>query len=214
MNCFAIYFNPIYIYIKKAFELAFENQYIVTITAVFVSGTMEVLLEFFDVNWFGVPNILLLLVLINVFVDAGFGITKSLKQSKEALIESEKHLEGTPKKKMLKKKHQLKKFDVKKLQYTFFKCFTLLGYMYFAKVLVDAAEAENFTTALTLTSEAIIKTPLAIFWYYDFKSIGNNSAYIYGKKAPIFEIIEVIFELKFKQFFKKDKDENSNSSRT
>ena len=92
MNCFAIYFNPIYIYIKKAFELAFENQYVVTMTAVFVSGTMEVLLEFFDVNWFGVPNILLLLVLINVFVDAGFGITKSLKQSKEALIESEKHL--------------------------------------------------------------------------------------------------------------------------
>ena len=69
--------------------------------------------------------------------------------------------------------------------------------------------------AVDLGIEALIKIPIAIFWYYDFKSIGENTAYIYGKKSPIFKVVENVFEFKFRDYLgnKKEEDESSNSNR-
>jgi hypothetical protein len=80
----------------------------------------------------------------------------------------------------------------------------LLGYLYFAKTLLTADADNALGQILGFTSGLILKAPVAIFWYYDFKSIGENAAYLYGKKAPIFTIVESIFELRIKKFKNKE----------
>ena len=203
ISCFQLYFNPIYLYVKRSFDLAMDNNAVMLWTVTFITTVYEFIIEVLQIKTFGMPNLLLLLVIVNVFIDAGFGIKKSLKQSKEALAEAMVTQTGTPEHKKLMKVHELKKFNVTKLQFTFFKCVTLVGYLFFAKNLIQADTDGILGSILGFTSGVMLKIPVAIFWYYDFKSIGNNSAYIYGKKAPIFTIVENILEFKIKNYLKK-----------
>lgn len=203
ISCFQLYFNPIYLYVKRSFDLAMDNNGVMLWTVTFITTVYEFILEVLQVKTFGMPNLLLLLVIVTVFIDAGYGIKKSLKQSKEALAEAMVTQTGTPEHKKLMKVHELKKFNVTKLQFTFFKCVTLVGYLFFAKNLIQADTDGILGSILGFTSGVMLKVPVAIFWYYDFKSIGENSAYIYGKKAPIFTIVENILEFKIKNYLKK-----------
>lgn len=207
MTCFEIYFQPVYIYIKRSVDLAVDNNYALSITSATLVGVLQSIELIFNVNFFGVSNWLLLLVLGTVLLDAWYGIKKSKKQSKEALREAKGLDVNTPEYRKLMRVHELKKFKPQKLQFTFFKCVTLLGYLYFAKTLLSS-DANNFLgEALGFTSGLLLRAPLAIFWYYDFKSIGDNAAYIHGKKAPIFTIVESIFEFRITKFFKQKDDE-------
>ena len=72
--------------------------------------------------------------------------------------------------------------------------FSRLYYLFFIKNLIQADVEGELGSILGFTSGVMLKVPVAIFWYYDFKSIGENSTYIYGKKAPIFTIVESIVE--------------------
>lgn len=203
ISCFQLYFNPIYIYVKRSFDLAMDNNGFLLWTLTFFSTIYEVLIDILNLNYFGMPNLLLLLVIVTVFIDAAFGIKKSLKQSKEALAKAMVTEPDTPEHKKLMKVHELKKFNISKLQFTFFKCLTLVGYLFFAKNFIQADVEGVLGSVLGFTSGVMLKIPVAIFWYYDFKSIGNNSEYIYGKKAPIFTIVENILEFKIKNYLKK-----------
>lgn len=206
-NCFSIYFSPIYIYIKKVFELAFQNDAEIGVRAISFMTVYQLICEIIKIDFFGVPNFLLFLVILTVLIDASFGISKSIKQSKEYSLEASLITEDSPEKRMLLKKVEIHKFDPKKLQFTFFKCLTLLGYLYFAKHILSVENNEtSLSSIIGFASDVVTKAPLAIFWYYDFKSIGDNSAYLYGKKAPIFNIIEKIFEPKINNFFNNDKE--------
>jgi len=49
--------------------------------------------------------------------------------------------------------------------------------------------------------QKLSKIPVAFFWYYEFKSFGENSTFVYGKKAPIFNIVEMMFEPKISKLF-------------
>ena len=169
-----------------------------------MSAAYQLFLDLFKIDAFGVPNFLLFLVISTVLIDARFGIKKSVKQSKESYIKSLSFEEGSPEKKKLLKISKLQEFDPKKLQFTFFKCLTLLGYLYFAKHILEVTDKEStLSEIIGFTSGVVTKAPLAIFWYYDFKSIGENAAYLYGKKAPIFTIVEKLFEPKLNEFFNK-----------
>lgn len=203
ISCFQLYFNPIYLYVKRSFDLAMDNNGFLLWTLTLFSTIYEIIIEVLNLSYFGMPNLLLLLVIITVFIDAGFGIKKSLKQSKEALVKAMETDPGTPEHKKLMKVHELKKFNISKLQFTFFKCLTLVGYLYFAKNFIQADVDGVLGSVLGFTYGVMLKIPVAIFWYYDFKSIGENSAYIYGKKAPIFTIVENILEFKIKNYLKK-----------
>lgn len=206
-NCFQIYFRPIYLYVKKVFIIAQDNDYALTISSVFVTGLFQLIEEVLQINFFGVPNLILILVIGTVIIDAHYGIKASVKKSEELYNEA-KQTSDEIKKRRLKRKAKLLEFDPKKLQYTGFKCLTLLGYLFFAKnILASDSDEGSLVMVLSITTEIIIKAPVAIFWYYDFKSIGDNSEYIYKKKAPIFIIVEKIFEPKISNFFKNDSDE-------
>lgn len=202
-TCFSIYFQPIYCYLKKVTELAFDNDNLVLMTTVSSTAIIHIIQEFLNINYFGVTNLTLLLVIANVLVDAKYGIKKSLMESSELLSEHDSIAGNTPEKKALYKKHLLKKFDPKKLQYTFFKVLTLLAYLFFVKTIIVKDFSDDIIAEIIgFSSAVILKAPILIFWYYDFKSIGDNTAYIYKKKAPIFIIAEKIFEPKLKDFFK------------
>jgi hypothetical protein len=204
LNCFQLYFQPVYLYVKRVFCLATDNNYNLTITSTTFAGVSQILEHFFAIDLFGIPNALLLLVMMTILVDAYYGVRKSIKQSKEALVHAQFYEVGSPDYKRQMRIHQLRKFNPTKLQFTFFKSLTLLGYLYFAKTLLTSDADNALGQILGFTSGLILKAPVAIFWYYDFKSIGENATYLYGKKAPIFTIVESIFELRIKKFKNKE----------
>jgi hypothetical protein len=207
-NCFQIHFNPVYLYAKKAFSLGFENDSTVLYTTATLTLMVQILQEFFKVNYFGVTNLTLILVIGTILLDAYYGIRKSVKQSKEAKLKHDLIEDNTPEKRALFKRYELKKFTPMKLQYTFFKALTLLGYLFFVKHILETEVDGNFMVEFIGFSSAIVlKAPLVIFWYYDFKSIGQNTEYVFGKKAPIFTIAEYIFEPKISKFFNSSKNE-------
>lgn len=211
-NCFFDYFYPVQMYVRKAYDFAMMNDFGVAGFALISTTVITGLSEILNVNYFGVTNLLLVVVILTVFIDAYFGVKKSVSQAKEAYKTAMALPEGSIKRKGYLIVYESKKFSGKKLQYSFFKCFTLLGYLFFAKILLDiggesSVGGETFIdSALNFSSEVIIKAPLAIFWYYDFKSIGKNTEFLYGKKAPIFTIAEMIFEPRIFKFLNKDKD--------
>jgi hypothetical protein len=204
LTCFQIYFNDIYLYVKRAFTLAHDNNYLLTFTTVIYTGALKTLREIWETRYFGVDNVLILIVLATVFVDAYYGVKKSIKRSKEAFIEAQKYRKGSPEYKKLIKESELRRFQPVKLQFTFFKCFTLIGYLFFARSLLTTGENKTFETFLEFSLEIAVKVPLMIFWYYDFKSIGRNTTYLSpkGKKAAIFIIVENIFEPKINKLLK------------
>lgn len=209
-TCFQIYFQPMYMYVKKAISLAFDNGSTLLCSASILSISTQLLQDFFNVNYFGVSNLTLLLVIGTILIDARYGIKKSVMESKIAKKKHDEILEDTPEKRALFKIYELKKFKPQKLQYTFFKSLTLLAYLFFVKSILDVDVQGNLMIEVIGFSSAIVlKAPIIIFWYYDFKSIGKNTAFIYQKKAPIFIIVEKIFEPKLSKFFKSKTDDES-----
>lgn len=206
-TCFQIYFSPIYVYVKRSFSLAFSNDGALIFSSLSLSVFSELINEFFEINYFGVSNGLLVWVIATILIDAFFGIKKSIKESRQ-MLEQAKIATDAAEIRMLNRKAGLKKFNPLKLQFTFFKVLTLIAYLFFAKhILVSDENGGLLTMAIGIASGVIIKAPLAIFWYYDFKSIGDNLEYLLKKKPPIFKIIEKIFEPKISTFFKNQKDE-------
>ena len=189
-------------------DLAFDRDSMVLFTTVTLSTITQIMQDFFNINYFGVSNFTLLMVVGTILIDAYFGVKKSVKASKQAKVKYDELLIDSPEKRALLKLYELKKFNPKKLQYTFFKALTLLAYLFFIKnILNEDTDGTLMTEIIGLSSTIVLKAPIVIFWYYDFKSIGNNTEFVYGKKAPIFTIIEKIFEPKISSFFKyKDDD--------
>ncbi|WP_416440452.1 hypothetical protein ACH3O9_11280 [Leeuwenhoekiella sp. A16] len=206
-TCFQIFFNPIYLYIKRVWDLASDNHYVVLTTSAVISFLVEIISEIWEIELFGIPNAVLLILLITILVDAFYGVKKSKKESKVALAESLKYEPGTPEFKKLMKIYELKKFNPQKLQFTAFKALTLVAYLYCVNQLTaDTTNGSFWGVALGITSSVVINIPVFLFWYRDFKSIGNNTEYIYEKKAPIFTYAEAVIELKFKEFLTKEKE--------
>lgn len=197
--CFKVYFEPIYIYTKKMLALATHNHSTVFLTSFTIVGFFEALKKAFLVDVFGIPNMLLLLVISTILIDAYYGVRRSILESRQAYSKALTFEVDSPDYRKWMKISKLKAFQFKKMQFTFFKCFTLLGYLFFVKILLKFDDDNVLGFILGYTSNLILKLPLALFWYYDFKSIGENSAYIYGKKASIFKIVEAIFELRIKK---------------
>lgn len=206
-NCFTTYYDPICVYLKKVGEMASANDFEITIRVVSLSAVFQFASKLVEIEVFGVPNFLLLLVISTTLFDAWFGIQKSIKMSKEFMLASLDFDVGSPEYKMNIKKASLHGFDAKKLQFTFFKCVTLLGYLYFAKNILEHEQESNLADIIGFASGIVTKAPLAIFWYYDFKSIGDNAEYLHGKKAPIFKIVEQIFEPRINRFFESNNNE-------
>lgn len=152
-----------------------------------------------DLNYFGVSNLLMLFVLLTILGNTIFGILKSKKQSRIALLKAEE-LKSGPEYRLQVKLAKRYEFDINKLLFVVFKVFTFLSYLKIAQTFLE--EGDGF---LDWTSAILIQTPLALMWYKEWKSIGENSEFLMEKKAGIFEVTEFIFEVKFfSQFFNRN----------
>ena len=216
-SCFSRYYSPVTDYVSKTVSLAFDNNSVVWIIVAFMSFSIECLKYFFNIDFFGVSNEILFLVVVTILFDAYYGVKRSLSIAKSAEFQLAKIKGDTPEKRMLMKVIKMKKFNTDKLQFTFFKCLTLFAYLYFAKKIleVDIEDMSPLAQVIGFSTAVVIKIPLAMFWYKDFKSIGENMEFLFKKKLPIFPIVESIFELKFKQFFKSEEEKaNGNNEHT
>jgi hypothetical protein len=85
LNCFQLYFQPVYLYVKRVFCLATDNNYNLTITSTTFAGVSQILEHFFAIDLFGIPNALLLLVMMTILVDAYYGVRKSIQAIKRSV---------------------------------------------------------------------------------------------------------------------------------
>ncbi len=179
-----------------------QHDYEVAKVSLVFAGLSQTAYSIWSVDFLGVSNLLLFLVFANVLLDAHFGVQKSILISQKELKVAMKFPDNSPDRRMFIRKSERNKFQAKKLYYTFFKCASLAFYLYFAKNLLEVQDGTGtLAEIIGFASGVVTKAPIAIFWYYDFKSIGNNTAYIYGKKAPIFVIVEKMFDPRLKAFF-------------
>ncbi|ANW96732.1 hypothetical protein AXE80_10800 [Wenyingzhuangia fucanilytica] len=198
-NCFQIYFYPVFKYVKSGWIVASENNGVAIFKSSFWITFYQIIKHIYGIEVFGVDNLLILLVLLTIWVDARYGIKKSKKQSKMAFLESKNYAIGSPEHKKFLRIYELKKFQFKKLQYTFFKCFTFLAYLFFVNHFLKSDTDGTVAEILGFTAAVALRIPLLIFWYLDVKSIGDNSEFVYEKKAPIFKIIDDVLGWRIKK---------------
>ena len=184
--------------------LAINNYGSVSFISIFLTGGLTVSQFMINDTVFGASNFLLLIVIGTVLINTSYGIQKSLLKSKVFFSKAQRFEFGKRQYNYFLTKSNDHKFQIKKTYFVFFKVFSFLGYLFFAKLLITDtidSTAPFVIKAMEITAEILIRVPLAIFWYYEFKSIGENSTYVYGKKAPIFRIVEGIFEPRIFKFF-------------
>lgn len=191
-------------WIKGIYHLVVGNQFQVGITSFFITGTLTVSDILFQESIFGTTYFVLLLVLGTVLCNTGTGIKKSLMKSQEYFQEAQKYQITSFSYRLNIRQYKSHQFDIQRLSFVFFKFFSFMAYLLVAKQLTsenvgDSAGVEM--KALYLTTEILIRVPIAFFWYYEFKSIGENSTYIFNKKASIFTIVENIFEPRILKIF-------------
>jgi len=207
-TCFATYFKPIYIYIKKVNELVSANDFDLYFKSISLATIHQSIMTFYAKEYFGVSNFILLIVISTVFVDAYYGVKKSVKKSNENYRQAKKLKEDDPNKSKFLRLAKGYEFSAKKLQFTFFKCLTLIGYLFCANNIMEFQDNDTtISEIMGFASGVAVKAPIMFFWYYDFKSIGRNIQFVYGKKPPIFTIVESIFEPRLTAFIKKQKEE-------
>jgi len=209
-NCFATYFKPIYIYVKKVNELVSANDFDLYFKTVSLATIHQSIMTFYAREYFGVSNFILLIVISTVLVDAFFGVKKSVKKSNENYRQAKKLDENDLNRLRLLRLAKGYEFSARKLQFTFFKCLTLIGYLFCANHIMEFQDNDSsISVVMGFASGVAVKAPIMFFWYYDFKSIGRNIQFVYGKKPPIFSIVESIFEPRLSAFMKTQKEEDS-----
>lgn len=191
-------------WVKGIYHLVIDNHFQVGISSFLITGTFTINEILFQESIFGTTYFVLLLVLGTVLFNTGTGIKKSLMMSQEYYEEAQKFEHKSFRHRVKMKQYQSHKFDIQRLSFVFFKFFSFMAYLLVAKQLTsenvgDSAGIEM--KALYLTTEILIRVPIAFFWYYEFKSIGENSEYIFNKKASIFTIVENIFEPRISKIF-------------
>jgi len=198
------YYKPAIDYLSQVVDVGRDNT-ILTILSAAVISVYHFIMSVWHIELFGVSNLLLSAVSLTVLWNTYTGVKKSRIKAKRALCCLRKigwENKDTDKYKNCRNLYKNNKFSRNKLNFVFFKMFTFLAYLFFAKILLDT-DSDNFLEeVLMFTSGLILKVPTAWFWYTEFKSVGENSVVIYGKKPMIFEITENIFEAKIVKAYK------------
>ncbi len=184
-------------------ELALNNRGTAIITSGFISGTAVISQVLLDQSWFGTTYLVLLLVHLTLFANAVSGVVKNKKKANIFFCRSQQYEPNTKEWKLNTMRWKAHEFDIKKLYFVFFKSFAFLSYLLVVKALTSdhPTGAEWFILALSFGTESLIRIPIFLFWYYEFKSIGENSEYIFNQKASIFRIIERIVEPKILKMY-------------
>ena len=181
---------------SEIFSLAVKNHGIASYTSLFLTGGAVASKILMEDSWFGTTYFVLVMIHLTLFANAAFGILKNSRKASIFFALAQKHVKGTKEYRLNIRRWRNHKFDIKKTYFVFFKSLAFLSYLLVVKALTsDHPEGGSWEIqALSIGTEILIRVPIALFWYYEFKSIGENSEYIFGQKASIFKIVEGIFE--------------------
>jgi hypothetical protein len=185
-------------------DLLIDNHYAAAIGTFIFTGTLTITDYITSENIFGTSSLMLIMVMGTVFVNTITGTIKSIKQQKKYFAIAQKHEYDTKDYNLNLRKSQRFKYDSRRMYFVFFKCLSFLFYLAMIKILTSDGidtDSEWQIEALNLTAETLIRVPIAIFWYHEFKSIGDNSEFLLGKKALPFKIAEYIFEPRILKMF-------------
>lgn len=192
-------------WISGLFHTAIDNSYAVSIASILLTSGLSFSQIMMSESVFGTTYFVLVLVLGTVLINTGYGIKKNTIKARTYFARAQKHEHTTKEHKAYIAKWNDHKYDYRKLFFVFFKFFSFMGYLLVAKALMTDGSVDDqagfVIKALEFSTEVIIRVPIAIFWYYEFKSIGENSTFVYGRKASIFKIVEIIFEPRILKFF-------------
>jgi len=191
-------------WIAGLIKIAADNGYAVSIASILLTAGLSFQQFMITESLFGTTYFVLLLVLGTVLINTGYGIKKNVMKSRIFFAHAQQHEHNTRKHKHYIKKWEAHKYDYRRLFFVFFKFTSFMGYLLIAKALMSEGtigeEGGVVIQALEFSTEVLIRVPIAIFWYYEFKSIGENTEYIYGQKASIYKIVEFIFEPRILKF--------------
>ncbi len=191
--------------------VATENNYSVSVSSVFVIGTGTSVDLFLPNPLFGTTYFVLILVGLTVFANTLFGIWKSTLKADKFRVVRDRCKIGTAEYRLNHRRWNNHKFEFKKTYFVFFKMFAFFSYLLVVKALTNdrVGNSDDWEIkALFLTTEVLIRVPIALFWYNEFKSIGENSEYVFQKKAHIFTIVGWIFEPRIAKFVGKQEPSN------
>jgi hypothetical protein len=185
--------------------LSTKNYAWATIASFLVSGS-AITIEFFSTREvFGTTSLVLIMVFLTILGNTVSGVWKNNMKARLYFAAAQKHPFDTKERRLNMRRWRNHKFEFKKIMFVFFKGFVFLSYLMMVKALTSdsvGGSGEWEIQALYITTESLIRIPIALFWYYEFKSIGENSEYITGKKkVKIFTIVGWVFEpgiLRFK----------------
>lgn len=186
-------------------SLSTKNHAAATIASFLVSAS-AITMEFFSTQEvFGTTSLVLLMVFTTILGNTVSGVWKNNMKARVYFARAQKFEYDTKEYRINIRRWRNHKYDFKKIMFVFFKGFSFLCYLMMVKALTSDSVSDSGEweiQALYITTESLIRIPIALFWYYEFKSIGENSEYIFGKpKAKIFTIAEWVFEpgiLKFR----------------
>ncbi len=185
-------------------SLATQNYWTATWSSLLITGGLTAAELFTTSEIFGTTYLVLLMVALTVLMNTWSGIEKNKRKSRKFLAIAQKYDQGTKEYRLNIRRWRNHKFDYRKLYFVFFKALSFLTYLTMVKALTsdgtDMSGGPWEIKALFLTTEILIRVPIALFWYYEFKSIGDNSEYIFGSKAMIFTIVGWIFEPRISKF--------------
>lgn len=186
-------------------SLSTKNYAAATLASFMVSASVVSLDFFSTVEIFGTTELVLVMVFTTIMGNTVSGVWKNKMKARVYFARAQKYEYNTKEYRINFRRFKNHEYQFKKVAFVFFKGFAFLAYLMMVKALTSdsvAGSGEWEIKALYLTTESLIRIPTALFWYYEFKSIGENSEYIFGKpKAMIFTIAEWVFEpgiLKFR----------------
>lgn len=180
-----IYFSPFATLFAKT--IMYKKGMLLPISAVLSVG-IEIIHEILNTDFLGVSTSLLILISVLFMVDFWTGVIASRSEELKAIEVGDK------------KEAKDKKFNSRKITFTFFKFLMLFLWIWLADVIGTKFEDLNY---MHTTYEVITTIPLVLVTLREYISIGENIERRFNKKLYIFTLVEKIFEILEGKFFKK-----------
>lgn len=182
-----IYFSPMLNLVSKTVTYKNGAQ-----AALLVSIMVESIASFLGTSFLGVSTSFLLLISVMFIIDFITGSLASNHEYKEAIKNG--NLEEA----------KVKKFQSKKVNFTFFKFIMLFLWIWLASSIQDKIIGISYLNTLY---EVIAIVPLVLVVLREYISVGENFERRFGSKPYIFTLVEKIFEAIQFKFIKKIEDE-------
>jgi len=180
-----IYFSPFATLFAKT--VMYKKGMLLPVSTALSIG-IEITHKILNTSFLGVSTSFLILISVLFMVDFWTGVMASRFEELKAIREGNK------------KEAYDKKFNSRKITFTFFKFLMLFLWIWLADIIGTKFEDLKY---MNTTYEIITTIPLVLVTLREYISIGENIERRFNKSLYIFKLVEKIFEILEGKFFKK-----------